>query len=287
MRPGGRPKRRARALAPGQWRRQAPPCRVLRVGSSYRVPTAELLRVITLKDGSVRYRLVVDVGRDENGKRKQLTRTFNTQREARDELSTIRHKTSLGTYVRPSKETLNTFLDGYLKDATRGLRASTIRNYQDAFRPVRERLGDRPLQSITKTDVDDLMDWMVASGRRRGGKPGSGLSGRTARLTLGRLTTALEVAVLEGKLPRNVARLVKAPKHVQRERETWSKSEVRTFMTKASRDRLHAAWRLSLYGLRRGEVLSLRWPGSTRSLSAVRNCEAADHLARPVRVGRA
>ena len=30
-------------------------------------------------------------------------------------------------------------------------------------------------------------------------------------------------------------------------------------MTKASRDRLHAAWRLSLYGLRRGEVLGLRW----------------------------
>jgi hypothetical protein len=94
---------------------------------------------------------------------------------------------SLGTYVRPSKETLNTFLDGYLKGATRGLRASTVRNYQDAFRPVRQRLGDRPFQSITKADIDDLMDWMVTSGRRPGGKPGTGLSGRSARLTLGRL----------------------------------------------------------------------------------------------------
>jgi integrase len=65
--------------------------------------------------------------------------------------------------------------------------------------------------------------------------------------------------VLEGKLARNVARLVKVPEHVQRERETWSKAEVRAFITKASRDRLHAAWRLSLYGLRRGEVLGLRW----------------------------
>jgi integrase len=27
----------------------------------------------------------------------------------------------------------------------------------------------------------------------------------------------------------------------------------------ATRDRLHAAWRLRLYGLRRGEVLGLRW----------------------------
>lgn len=68
------------------------------------------------------------------------------------------------------------------------------------------------------------------------------------------------MAVLEGKLVRNVARLVTPPEHVQRERETWTKTEVRKFLAKASRDRLHAAWRLSLYGLRRGELLGLRWP---------------------------
>jgi integrase len=67
------------------------------------------------------------------------------------------------------------------------------------------------------------------------------------------------MAVLEGKLARNVAKLVKPPKHTPRERGTWSKAEVRDFLGAASRDRLHAAWRLSLYGLRRGEVLGLRW----------------------------
>jgi len=219
----------------------------------------EPIHKITLKDGAVRYRLVVDIGRDDNGKRKQLTRTFDTKREARDELSRVRHETNLGTYVKPSKETLNTHLDNYLKGATRGRRASTKPNYQDALRPVRERLGTRPLQSITKADIEDLIDWMLTAGRRRGGKPGTGLSGRTARLTLGRLTAALELAVLEGKLVRNVAKLVTPPDHTQRERETWSKAEVKKFLTKASCDRLHAAWRLSLYGLRRGEVLGLRW----------------------------
>jgi hypothetical protein len=80
----------------------------------------EPIHKVTLKDGAVRYRLVVDIGRDENGKRQQLTRTFDTQREARDELSRVRHETNLGTYVKPSKETVNTHLDGYLKGATRG-----------------------------------------------------------------------------------------------------------------------------------------------------------------------
>jgi integrase len=55
------------------------------------------------------------------------------------------------------------------------------------------------------------------------------------------------------------SRLVKPPEHTPRERETWSKAEVRKFLAKASSDRLHVAWRLSLYGLRRGEVLGLRW----------------------------
>ena len=61
------------------------------------------------------------------------------------------------------------------------------------------------------------------------------------------------------RLVRNVARLVKPPEHTPRERDTWSKAEVRKLLTKASSDRLYVAWRLSLYGLRRGEVLGLRW----------------------------
>jgi integrase len=223
------------------------------------VPVKEPIRKITLKDGTTRYRLVVDIGREESGKRKQVTRTYDKLKDARAELSRVRHETDRGTYVRPTSETVNAYLDAYLKGATRGKRVSTARNYRDAFRPVRERLGDRPLQSLTKADIEGLVDWILTSGRKRGGKPGTGLSGRSARLTLGRLTAALEMAVLEGKLVRNVAKLVKPPEHTPRERDTWTRAEVRKFLTAASHDRLHAAWCLSLYGLRRGEVLGLRW----------------------------
>lgn len=104
------------------------------------------------------------------------------------------------------------------------------------------------------------MTWMLAQGRRRGGAAGTGLSARSVRLTLGRLSAALESAVAEGKIARNPARLVTPPKHTPREQQTWAKAEVGAFLAVADTDRLAACWRLSLYGLRRGEVLGLRWP---------------------------
>lgn len=219
----------------------------------------EPIRKIEWKDGTVRYRLVVDIGRDESGKRQQITRTFDKLKDARAELSRVRHETDQGTYVKPSEITVNEYLDEYLVGATRGRRESTKVSYRDALRPVRERLGARTLQSVSKADVENLVDWMLTSGRRRGGRAGTGLGPRSVRLTLGRLKAAFEMAVDEGRLVRNVVKLVTPPEYTPGERATWSRTEVRRFLRVATKDRLHAAWRLSLYGLRRGEVLGLRW----------------------------
>lgn len=218
------------------------------------------IRRIELKDGSVRYRFVVDIGRDpKTGKRRQKTMTFDKKGEARREYDRIRHQTATGTYVKPSKATVNEILDSFLKGATRGKRANTARNYADAFRCVREQLGPRIAQTVSKDDVEDLVEHMLTKGRKRGGKPGTGLSGRSVNLTLGRLKAAFEMAVREGKLVRNVVALVEPVAYQQAEREPWSKAEVRAFLRAITGDRLMVAWRLSLYGLRRGEVLGLRW----------------------------
>jgi integrase len=218
------------------------------------------IKTITLKNGRKRYRFVVDIGPDpKTGRRRQKTYTFDRKKDAEKERNKILHQTSEGTYVAPSKGTVNEVLDSYLKGATRGKRANTARNYRDAFRCVREQLGDRPVQRVTKDDIEDLVDYMLTEGRKRGGKPGTGLSGRSVNLTLGRLRAAFELAVREGKLARNVVDLVENVSYQQAERETWNKAEVKTFLRKIAGDRLEVAWRLSLYGLRRGEVLGLRW----------------------------
>jgi integrase len=220
----------------------------------------DTIKKIELSSGKVRYRFVVDVGRDPmTGRRTQLTRTYDTLREAKAERGRMLHESARGTFVRPRKLTVSAYLDEWFEGATRSVRPATRRSYADALAPVRARLGAMLLQDVTKAHVERLVTWMETSGRKRGGKVGTGLGARSIQLTLGRLTAAFESALLEGLLVRNVAKLVTAPRYEPAERETWSADEVQRFLAVAEQDRLHVAWRLSLYGLRRGEVLGLRW----------------------------
>jgi integrase len=173
-----------------------------------------------------------------------------------------------------SRETVNESLNRYLRSACFERADNTRVSYTNALQPVRERLGRRKLQSLTRQDIEDLRDWMLTEGRRRGGKPGGALGPRSIRLTLGRLKAALDLACEDGRLAANPARYVRMPSQPRREGTTWSEDELRRFLAAADADRLAAAWRLALYGLRRGEVCGLRW-------------EDVDLDARTVRIGRA
>ncbi|MFC4535694.1 tyrosine-type recombinase/integrase [Sphaerisporangium dianthi] len=222
------------------------------------------IKMVTLKDGTKRYRFVVDIGRDADGKRKQLTVTTDTKREAVAELARIRHQRSAGSLVAPSKMTVNELLDLWVKTATRDVEEATASNYENAMRPVRIRLGHKRLQELTEDDIEDLIDWMLTSGRRRGGKPGTGLSLRSVRLTLGRLRAALNLAVRRHLVARNVAADVKISREATKkapktQHVPWSQPEVKAFLEAIKGHRLYAVMLLTLIANRPAEVCGVRW----------------------------
>lgn len=207
-----------------------------------------------------RYRFVVDISRDpKTGKRKQLTRTHNRLKDAQADLAKILHEVNRNTYAAPSKLTVDEQVTAFLRSATRGREAATVRNYEDALRPVREQLGAIPLQKLTTVDVERFVDWMLTSGRRRGGKPGTALSPRSVQLTLSRLRSMLNDAVQRHLIEFNVAAPVQCPAQDKTEREPWTAAEVQTFLGSLSGERLQAPMLLSLLGLRPAEVCGLRW----------------------------
>ncbi len=74
------------------------------------------------------------------------------------------------------------------------------------------------------------------------------------------LKSALEHAVREDELPRNVARNVKTTTHQPRRFRPLTAAEARQFLEAAHADRLHALYELALRtGLRKGELLGLHW----------------------------
>ncbi|MFK0178568.1 tyrosine-type recombinase/integrase [Streptomyces xanthochromogenes] len=224
------------------------------------------IKKITLKNGKVRYRTVVDIGRAEGGKRKQLTITRDSRTEVRDERARIVHQRSAGTYIAPSKLSVAALVDLWLASVTPEVEAKTARSYIDAMAYVKTHLGSIRVQQLTEEDVVGLVEWMLTSARRIGGKPGTGLGARTVDLTLGRLRAVLVLGMRRNLLSRNVAQYVTVPKEARkaakvkrRERKPWNEDEVRQFLTGIRETREFGGWMLTFIAERPAEVCGARW----------------------------
>lgn len=213
---------------------------------------------ITLRDGVTRYRFTIDVGKKPDGRRDQKTYTYDTLKEAKAERARIVSDRARGLYVRPSKVTVDELVDAWL-EGKRNLGAGTRRTYTDALKHARAHIGHLEAQRVTKVDVDRMVTKLLASGRRVGNVKTRRLKARTVNVMLILLTAIFEDAVLQGTLARNVVKLVERPKQTATEMQTWTADTATEFLASVSTHRLYAAWQLSLYGLRRGEVLGLRW----------------------------
>lgn len=213
----------------------------------------------TRPDGTEVYTFTADVGTYPNGKRRQQRFTFTRLRDAKAELAKLGYQRPRGEYVPRSAATVAGVIDDYLRAATRGKADNTVLSYTLALRIPREQLGHRKAQSVERGDIERLVDYALSEGRKRGGKPGTGLGIRSLRLMLQQLSAAFEMAVDDGKVSRNPCRRVRIDAQPRTERATWSATELRAFLTAADSDRPRAVWRLLARGLRLGELCGLRW----------------------------
>ena len=94
--------------------------------------------------------------------------------------------------------------------------------------------------------------------------PARGVKPVTVRSTLTTFGMVIQSFVDQGALPRNVIALVERPAdaiidETSGTSKSWTLAEVERFRDSVRHDRLYACWLLSCYGLRRSEVLGLRW----------------------------
>jgi integrase len=181
-------------------------------------------------------------------------------KDAKDEARRLLGDASVARYVAPGKLTLADYLLGEWIPSREN--ADLSPQTRDTDRTVVEswivpHIGDVALQRVTPRTLDRLYATLRASGGR-GGKPLRGKSVRNVHVTLSK---ALGDAVRRGHIATNPVGAVDPPARDDSvERAAWSAEEVRKFLDGSSTDRLAAIWRLALAtGLRRGELLGLRW----------------------------
>jgi integrase len=130
------------------------------------------------------------------------------------------------------------------------VRPSTFERHEQIIRMhIKPALGRVGLKHLTPAHVRGLIT----------GKLEIGLAPATVRKIHSTLHKALSQAVSDGLIPRNAAD-VKAPRPAPKEMRPLSEGEARTFLDAARGDRFEALYVLAIStGLRRGELLGLRW----------------------------
>ena len=112
------------------------------------------------------------------------------------------------------------------------------------------------LQALTPLQIERCYARLLSSG----GRAGRPLSTKTVRNVHIVLHRALSDAERLGLVPRNSAHAAKAPIGQRADMVTWTSEELSAFLDHVRSDRLYAAYvLLATTGMRRGEVLGLRW----------------------------
>jgi integrase len=203
--------------------------------------------------------VVVDLGPDPaTRKRRQKWHSgYRTRREAERARTEILSGLDHGTYVEPSPLTVKEFLTQWLESSRPRVRPTTWASYERALRcHILPTLGELPLQRLTPATLNALYVKLLVTKSQRG-EP---LSPKTVRNTHIVLRRALQDSVRWNLVPRNAADLADPPRTSRVDMRVWSAEQLRTFLEVSVEHPLHVAWFLAgTTGMRRGEVLGLRW----------------------------
>lgn len=216
-------------------------------------------RIIEVVKGK-KYKIIIEAGKNpKTGERKRIVRRVDgRKKEAEDLMDEIKNSLRQGTYIEPKKTTISEWLDTWLNDYKKmDLRQTTWESYEYIARlHIKPEIGAMHIQSLRPEDLQKLY--------RR--KVESDLSTRTVRYIHTVINSAMKQAVKNHLILRNPAEATTPPKLEQKNVAAMGKGDIDNFLltldtlTDSRLKRIAPAFKILLgTGLRRGELLGLRW----------------------------
>jgi integrase len=217
--------------------------------------------------GSIRQRskgsweVCVDVGRDSaTGKRmRHFESVKGTKKKAQTRLHELLHTLEQGSYVKPAQLTVAQFLQEWLRDYVRTNTAPrTCERYEEIVRVhLTPALGSLPLLALQPQHIQKYYSQAVESGRRDGK---GGLSALTVHKHHRILYESLRYGVRQGILIRNPTEAVTPPHGQSKELAMVGTNRLQLILEAAKESPYYVLFFTKAYtGLRRGELLGLRW----------------------------
>lgn len=212
-------------------------------------------------DGRWEGRIVVD--HDEKGKPITKNVTAKTRTECAAKLELLKEKYGKPTdKIKPDMpfgEWIDFWYRTYCKNT---IRLTTQSEYESRiYKHIIPEIGKIPLNKLTQTDLQQFYARTKIGGRCiRVETYGTGLSDRVIRAIHANCRSALEKAVSEGLIRINPAVGCKLPPKKSREMKVLTQGEIIRFLNRAKEEGYFELFLLELgTGLRRGEILALKW----------------------------
>ena len=205
-----------------------------------------------------------------NGKRRQVWRRgFATMEEANDAVRRFRREVADGKVIAPDADTVAAFARSWVAALpAEGIQPGTVKHYSESVARLLPMIGTTRMQDLAALDLDAAYAALLDAGRMA----------RTVRASHVAVRKMLAEALRLGKVGRNVASDARPPRaRAARARRfpTWTYEQLSAFLGAVAEDEHQVLWHVAaLTGVRRGEIVALRWSDVDLDDSKVTVCRS-------------
>lgn len=224
------------------------------------MPFTGHVRKRNTKSGITTYQIIVEEEAEfSTGKRKRYYKTIKggkkqAEKAMRDFISEIENKTFVKDSKITVKDFMNQWLDLYVKNQ---LSPTTVQHYVDQTEKyIIPQFGHLYLQQLRNIDIQKWI-FSLQEASPLTGKP---LSPKTIKNIMLNLSAAMKKAVMLELIPKNPCDNITMPKLQKFQPDVYSMEEVEKMLNCAKNTDLYLPLMIEIcIGLRRGELLALKW----------------------------
>jgi integrase len=223
--------------------------------------------------GERSWRLKYDLAANADGKRQTRYATLRgTRKQAQAAAAAIIASIEGGTHVDPNNLSVAAFIERWLDSVATRVGNRTLDRYAELLRRhVAARVGHVPVQKLTAGDLVAIYAAMAKDGR----------SDRTRLHVHRALHAALRNAVQWGIVARNVAAAIDPPRVRQKEIVIPTAEQIANILPALQGTPLYIFALTAIgTGLRRGELLALRWPQIDLDAATLQVVQAVEQTGR-------